>query len=75
MIGSSLQCRAMVSLVPAVPGPGRNGMRAARRYVFASEAAAAESEDGRSSNFVVARDDAAALEQARARCAHFALCL
>lgn len=43
------------------------------RYVFPSEAAAAESADGRSSDHVVARDEAAALEQARARCVLAAL--
>ena len=34
------------------------------RYVFPSEEAAAASPDGRSSNFVVARSEAEAMEQA-----------
>ena len=38
-----------------------------RRYVFADEAAASDSADGRSSAYVVARSPEEALEQAQSR--------
>lgn len=40
------------------------------RYMFSDEAAAADSQDGRSSEYVVARSQEDALKEAQSRCAH-----
>ena len=44
-------------------------MLLACRYVFPDEAAASASADGRSSEYVVARSEEDALQQAQSRCA------